>query len=43
LGVELTVASEEASTLTRLNPSRLLQLHFGDPQRAALVCSLFGK
>ena len=35
LGVELTVASEEASTLTRLNPSGLLQLHFADPQRAA--------
>ena len=35
LGVELTVASEEASTLTRLNPSGLLQLNFGDPQQAA--------
>lgn len=35
LGVEVTVASEEASTLIRLNPSGLLRLHFGDPQRAA--------
>ena len=35
LRVEVTVASEEASTLTRLNPSGLLQLHFADPQRAA--------
>jgi biotin carboxylase len=35
LGVEVTVASEEASTLTKLNPSGLLRLHFGDPQRAA--------
>lgn len=35
LGVEVTVASEEASALTRANPSGLLQLHFGDPQRAA--------
>ena len=35
LGVELTVASEEASTLTRLNPSGLLQLDFADPQKAA--------
>src|SRR5437773_9761004 len=35
LGVELTVASEEASTLTRLNPSGLLRLNFGDPPEAA--------
>jgi len=35
LGVEVTAASEVASALTKLNPSGLLQLHFGDPQRAA--------
>ena len=35
LGVEVTVASEEASTLTRLNPSGLLRLDFDDPQQAA--------
>ena len=35
LGVEVTVASEEASTLIRLNPSGLLRLNFSDPQRAA--------
>jgi len=35
LGVELTVASEEASTLTRLNPSGLLRLNFDVPQEAA--------
>ena len=34
LGVELTVASEEASTFTRLNPSGLLRLDFDDPQEA---------
>lgn len=35
LGVEVTAASEEASTLTKLNPSGLLWLDFSDPQRAA--------
>ena len=35
LGVELTVASEEASTFIRLNPSGLLRLNFDDPQEAA--------
>jgi len=35
LGVELTVASEQASAVTRLNPSGLLRLDFSDPQRAA--------
>ena len=35
LGVEVTVASEEASTLIRLNPSGLLRLNFDDPQQAA--------
>src|SRR3972149_970005 len=35
LGVEVTAASEEASTLTKLNPSGLLRVNFGDPQRAA--------
>lgn len=35
LGVELTVASEEANTFARLNPSGLLQLDFDDPPQAA--------
>ncbi len=35
LGVELTVASEEANTFARLNPSGLLQLNFDDPPEAA--------
>ena len=35
LGVELTVASEEASTLARLNPSGLMRLDFDDPPQAA--------
>lgn len=35
LGVEVTVASEEASTLIRLNPSGLLRLNFDDPPEAA--------
>jgi biotin carboxylase len=43
LGVELTVASEEASTLTRLNPSGLLQLNFSDPQQAALQVVQFAQ
>ncbi|HEY1435108.1 MAG TPA: biotin carboxylase, partial [Thermoanaerobaculia bacterium] len=30
LGVEVTVASEEASTMERLNPAGLLALDFGD-------------
>ncbi len=34
LGVDVTVASEEASTLASLNPAELLQLSFGDPQEA---------
>ncbi|MFM9960529.1 MAG: ATP-grasp domain-containing protein [Planctomycetaceae bacterium] len=35
LGVELTVASEEANTFARLNPSGLLRLDFDDPPQAA--------
>ena len=35
LGVEVTVASEEASALAKLNPSGLLRVNFGDPSRAA--------
>jgi predicted ATP-grasp superfamily ATP-dependent carboligase len=43
LGVELTVASEEASTLTQLNPSGLLPLNFSDPQQAALQVVQFAQ
>jgi biotin carboxylase len=35
LGLEVTVASEEASTLSSLNPSGLMRLDFSDPERAA--------
>ena len=35
LGVDVTAASEEASTLTKLNPAGLLTLNFSDPQQAA--------
>ena len=35
LGVDVTVASEQPNTLTRLNPSGLLTLDFKDPQTAA--------
>jgi len=35
LGVDVTVASEQPNTLTRLNPSGLLTLDFKDPQKAA--------
>ena len=35
LGVDVTVASEQPNTLTRLNPSGLLTLDFKNPQKAA--------
>src|SRR2546426_9160319 len=35
IGVELTVASEEPSTLEAANPAGLLTLHFDQPERAA--------
>ena len=35
LGVDVTVASEQPNTLTRLNPTGLLTLDFKDPQEAA--------
>ena len=35
LGVDVTVASEQPNTLTRLNPAGLLTLDFKDPQEAA--------
>jgi biotin carboxylase len=35
LGVEVTVGSEEASTMTGLNPSGFLTLDFSNPDRAA--------
>lgn len=35
LGVDVTVASEQPNTLTRLNPAGLLTLDFKDPQAAA--------
>ena len=35
LGVDVTVASEQPNTLTRLNPSALLTLNFKEPQAAA--------
>ena len=35
LGVEVTVASEQANTLGHLNPSALLTLDFSDPQASA--------
>ena len=35
LGVDVTVASEQLNTLTRLNAAGLLTLDFKDPQRAA--------
>ncbi len=35
LGVEVTVGSEEASTMTGLNPAGLVSLDFANPQRAA--------
>jgi biotin carboxylase len=35
LGVEVTVASEEASTMERLNPAGLLTLDFGDLEASA--------
>ena len=41
LGVEVTVASEEASSLTLLNPRGLLRLDFSDPDRAARDAAKF--
>ena len=35
LGVDVTVASEQPNTLTRLNPAGLLTLDFKDSQKAA--------
>jgi hypothetical protein len=35
LGVDVTVASEQPNTLTRLNPAGLLTLDFNDPRNAA--------
>jgi len=35
LGVDVTVASEQPNTLTRLNPAALLTLNFKEPQAAA--------
>src|ERR1700688_4821509 len=41
LGVELSVASEFPSTFEQAQPSGLLTLAFGDPQRAAEQASAF--
>ena len=43
LGVELTVASERPSTLEAANPSGLVTLDFGDPERAAETVRDFAK
>ena len=43
LGVEVTVASEEASTMESLNPSGLLTLDFDDPDSAAGEAARFAR
>ncbi len=43
LGVEVTVASEEASTLESLNPAGLLWLDFRDPQACAKRVAEFAR
>src|SRR2546422_10852064 len=41
IGVELTVASEQASTLEAVNPAGLLTLDFEQPERAADAVRVF--
>nr|ABZ07572.1 putative D-ala D-ala ligase [uncultured marine microorganism HF4000_ANIW137J11] len=43
LGVEVTIASEEPSTLEGLQPGALLTLPFGDPQAAAAGAVAFAR
>ena len=43
IGVELTVASEQASTLAAANPAGLLTLDFEQPQRAADAVRVFAQ
>ena len=35
LGIEVTVASEQPNTLSRLNPAGLITLDFADPEKSA--------
>jgi biotin carboxylase len=43
IGVELTVASEQPSTLESANPAGLLTLDFNDPERAAAAAYAFAR
>lgn len=43
LGVDVTVASEEASTMEPLNPEGLLTIDFRDPERAVAQAADFAK
>jgi formate-dependent phosphoribosylglycinamide formyltransferase (GAR transformylase) len=43
IGVDLTVASEQSSTLEAANPAGLLTLDFEQPERAADAVHVFGK
>src|SRR2546425_12554577 len=43
IGVELTVASEQASTLEAVNPAGLLTLDFEQPERAADAVRVFAR
>jgi hypothetical protein len=41
LGVDVTIGSEKPSTLTNLNPTALLALHFDDPAHASCQAAEF--